>query len=679
MKRYLLIGLISIINSLFITSPCNAQNRSEAVLEDVIEDLSVNNDVEESDWEDELDELAAYRREPLNLNAATREQLERFPFLSDQQIEYLLAYLYIHGQMKSVYELQLVEGMDRRTIQYLSPFVCVDIVGENSGFQWKTLLRNAGRYGKHEALIRMDIPFYEREGYKHTYLGPAVYNSVKYGFRYSDKLYAGLVAEKDAGEPFGALHNRWGYDYYSFHLFLRDCGRLKRLAVGDYRLSFGQGLVVSTDYLMGKTIYASSFTSRGRGITKHSSTDEWNYFRGLAATVSLSKRWELSGFYSYRPLDGVITDGKVTSIYETGLHRSQKEANKERTFSMQFTGGNLSYEQDRIRLGITGVYYVFNRPYEPKRSGYSQYNLHGNRFYNVGIDYAYRWRRFSFQGETAKGKRGWASLNRVSYSPVESTRLMLIQRFYSYDYWAMFARSFGEGSAVQNERGCYFGIDTSPFRHWNFFLSLDLFSFPWKRYRISKTGSRGADGLFQATFSPLERLSMSVRYRYKQKERDLTGSGGSVTLTTFHHQLRYRLNYAPSESLSFRTTLDGNRFRSETKAPSWGYQATQMVDYRFPWLALSARLQGSYFHTDDYDSRVYISEKSLLYTFYTPSFQGRGFRFSAHLRYDLNTHWMLIAKFGETIYQDREEIGSGNDLIHGNKKMDLQMQLRVKF
>ena len=42
---------------------------------------------------------------PVNLNSATREQLEQFPFLSDIQIEHLLAYIYIHGQMETIYVL----------------------------------------------------------------------------------------------------------------------------------------------------------------------------------------------------------------------------------------------------------------------------------------------------------------------------------------------------------------------------------------------------------------------------------------------------------------------------------------------------------------------------------------------------------------------------------------------
>ena len=682
MKTTQLLRLISIINSLFIIPACSAQNPSENLMEEVLEDLSVNNDINNSvnslNWENELEELSNRLQEPVNLNSATREQLEQFPFLSDIQIEHLLAYIYIHGQMETIYELQLVEELDRQTIQYLLPFVCIKAINNEPAFRWKTMLKDAGRYGKNEVLTRLDIPFYKRKGYEHTYLGPSVYNSVKYTFRYRDQLYAGGVAEKDAGEPFAALHNSYGYDYYSFYLLLQNCGRLKSLAVGNYRLSFGQGLVMSTDYLMGKTIYASSFNNRSTGIKRHSSTDEYNYFRGVATTVALTKRLSVSAFYSHRNMDGVVTDGEITSVYKTGLHRSRKEADKKNLLTSQLTGGNVSYQQNHIRLGITGVYYVFNRPYEPELTGYSKYNIHGNHFYNLGIDYAYRWRRFSFQGETAIGKQGWASLNRLQYSPVQDIQFMLIHRFYSYDYWAMYTHSFGEGSTVQNEQGYYVGLETTPFSHWRFFVSFDLFSFPWKKYRINKP-SRGTDGLIQATFTPRTNLSMYLKYRYKQKERDLTGSKGTLTLPIFHHQLRYRLNYSLNDVFSSRTTLDYNHFHSQDRAATKGYQVTQMISSQLPWTRLFADVQGSYFCTDDYDSRVYVSEKGLLYTFYTPSFQGRGFRCAVRLRYELNKHWLFITKFGETIYLNRNEIGSGNDLIYGNKKADIQMQLRIKF
>ena len=184
--------------------------------------------------------------------------------------------------------------------------------------------------------------------------------------------------------------------------------------------------------------------------------------------------------------------------------------------------------------------------------------------------------------------------------------------------------------------------------------------------------------MFQVAFTPRGHWSMLLNYRLKRKERDVTGSSGELIYPTYHHRLRYRLEYA-SDEWKLRTTLDYNCFKQDYVKSAQGYMATQVVSYTCSNFPLSVTLQGSYFHTDDYDSRVYSYEKGLLNTFYTSSYYGRGFRYTAHLRYDLGTHLMCILKFGQTIYQDRESIGSGNDLIAGNKKADLQLQLRVRF
>ena len=61
-------------------------------------------------------------------------------------------YIYIHGQMKTIYELQLVEEMDRQTIQYLLPFVCIKAINNEPAFRWKSLLKSAAKYGKNEAV-----------------------------------------------------------------------------------------------------------------------------------------------------------------------------------------------------------------------------------------------------------------------------------------------------------------------------------------------------------------------------------------------------------------------------------------------------------------------------------------------------------------------------------------------
>ena len=311
------------LSMLLMTPVLEAQNTNVSLWEENIEQLSM--DEEEKNWEDELEELSNRLQEPVNINVTTKRELEQFPFLSDIQIENILAYVYIHGQMQTIYELQLVEEMDKHTIDLLLPFVCVHPVPEKIGFpRLKSLLK----YGKQEVLTRLDVPFYTRKGYQKNYLGPAMYHSLRYGYRYGDYLQMGITAEKDAGEPFFALHNEKGYDYYSIYFLLRNLGKLKTLALGNYRLSFGQGLVVSTDFRLGKTYSLSTVDNRNSGIRKHSSTDEYNYFRGAAATVEVIPALQLSGFYSHRSMDGVIEGNEITSIYKTGLHRTEKEADK---------------------------------------------------------------------------------------------------------------------------------------------------------------------------------------------------------------------------------------------------------------------------------------------------------------------------------------------------------------
>ena len=49
------------------------------LLEENLEQLSIGNE-EEYGWEDELEELSRRLQEPVNLNAATKRQLEQFPF-----------------------------------------------------------------------------------------------------------------------------------------------------------------------------------------------------------------------------------------------------------------------------------------------------------------------------------------------------------------------------------------------------------------------------------------------------------------------------------------------------------------------------------------------------------------------------------------------------------------------
>ena len=95
---------------------------------------------------------------------------------------------------------------------------------------------------------------------------------------------------------------------------------LKSLAIGDYKISFGQGLVISNDFSPGRNTLVSQAERRTNGFRRHFSTDESNFFRGTAATANW-KKFDISLFYSYRKLDGSVDSTIVTSFKTDGLHR----------------------------------------------------------------------------------------------------------------------------------------------------------------------------------------------------------------------------------------------------------------------------------------------------------------------------------------------------------------------
>ena len=82
-------------------------------------------DVESAQWEEAYEWLCELEQHPLDINLATREQLEELPFLSAQQIEELVEYRYRYGPMKSLGELQMIRSLSYGQRQLLSAFVFV--------------------------------------------------------------------------------------------------------------------------------------------------------------------------------------------------------------------------------------------------------------------------------------------------------------------------------------------------------------------------------------------------------------------------------------------------------------------------------------------------------------------------------------------------------------------------
>ena len=653
---------------------------AQSILEEVIEQWVNNHESDSYQLENLIESLDELRENPISINTITKEQLERFPFLSDQLIENILYYMYKHGPMLSDKELMMVEDMDQQTARCLKLFITFQ---QPEKEEYKPTLKNILKYGKQELSTRVDIPLYTRKGYQseNGYLGHSFYNNLRYSFKYSDRVYWGVTAEKDAGEPFFAKENKKGYDFYSPYLLIKNIGKLKTLALGNYRLNYGYGLVMNTDFSMGKTAMLSTLGKKATGIKKHSSTDEYNYFQGIAGSMYLTNRLSIDAFYSYRNLDGIVDNQFITSIKEDGYHRVMKDYEKKNTFYNQLIGSNLHYNGKYFELGLTSVYNVFNKVLNPTYRMYNQYNPRGKDFFNTGVNYKVFWKQFTLLGETAIDKNGkLATINMLRYSPKKDFKLVLMNRFYDVAYQGIYAQSIGEGSSVQNESGFYIGLETSLLSRFKLMTYGDFFYFPWKKYQLSKKGTYGFDGVIQLSYSPRYELDMLIKYRYKNKYKDTTTeSGEKVTLPYIQQKGRYQLNYSPNNELLLKTTVDMVYHTFRQGDSSKGILVGETVGYKFRKLPIQLDGSVAWFHTDDYASRISMYEKSLLYTFHVPSFYGKGERYTLNVRYEWKKQLVFQAKYASTHYRDREMIGSGLEQIMQNRKNDLYFQIRLKF
>src|SRR5205085_6499667 len=57
---------------------------------------------------------------------------------------------------------------------------------------------------------------------------------MRYKYVYPNLFQFGIIAEKDPGEQLFRGNQQQGFDFYSIHLFARNIGRIKSLALGDF-------------------------------------------------------------------------------------------------------------------------------------------------------------------------------------------------------------------------------------------------------------------------------------------------------------------------------------------------------------------------------------------------------------------------------------------------------------
>src|SRR5690606_12426383 len=509
--------------------------------------------------------------------------------LSPKQIESLLHHRMVAGEFLSILELQGIRDLDFRTIQLLRLFVEVKPPVLWKGLKAKEVWKEADqmvllRYGR---IVEKQQGYLIKDENRSRYLGDPNRFSVRYRLNYDNKIRLALNMEKDAGEPFFREKQHLGFDFYSGHLAVRDINRyVKQVVVGDYALQFGQGLILWNGLSFGKGAWISSAARQGRGLVPYSSMNENNFHRGVSGTFALGQ-FEVTPFVSYNRLSGKVEPSEegvatITTISYSGLHRTSTEQSYRKAVGQLNYGTDIAYSYQRLKVGLTYLSTSFAGTVQRGTNLYQQFDFEGKSVQQLGLHYHYTYRNLYLFGEAAKSFGSGAAVNGGILASLHPKLSAVVHyRNYARDYQQFYARSLGEGSQVRNEKGVYSGLVYHPSRKIEWVAYMDVFHFPWLRYRVDAP-SQGTDFLTQFTYSWYKKGAIKVRYRQRLRQENLLPDTRyeNRLADMVRNPLRPEFQSKWSGIWSTRSRLEGSRYAKEQEENAHGWLIYQDVAWR---------------------------------------------------------------------------------------------------
>lgn len=684
---------------------------NELLIEQV-ERLAEDGD-EDADYEELLENYIFFSENPINLNSDEINQLLQLRLINVFQYEELKKYRRFYGDFLFLEELEMVEGFDEQTIAIIAPIVCI---GQDDSKD-KLTFNKLARYGKHQIVGRYEQILERQQGYdpisdsawldkpNSRFLGSPQRYQLKYTYNYRNRVRAGFVLEKDPGEMFftdrvsdtiksllGDKYQR-GFDFVGFHLYAKDLGIVKAAVLGDYQLAWGQGLTMWSGMSFGKAGAGSSVMKQGRGITPKGSASEFSYMRGAAVTLG-SGPFRGTVFYSNRNIDANITETDtlneaefVSSLQETGYHRTIGELLDRHAIRQQVVGGHLAYAVSHFEIGYTLHHTWLNAALQLKPSNYNQYFFQGQSLTNQGVDFKYVKGKFAFFGEGAMSHcpdsvvsanvttlDRMAGLVGMTVKPAGYLNFTVMYRDYGKAYQNLYGNAFCEGSRNQGQRGLYLGAEVAPAPYWNLLAYADHFRFTWLNSMVNAP-SWGHDYYLRLSHSFNKRTNAFLQFRSKTKMKNSTDAFVFSHYPIFYtkNAVKFNISYNVRD-VHFSNKAEYAHYRNDDGSNSHGFFICQDVAYKPENKPFSLTFRYAIFDTDDYDSRVYAYENDVLYSFSVPALYGKGMRVYLLGKWKPISNLTLYARIGSTIYSDRDEISSGLTLIEGKHKTDLKIE-----
>jgi DNA uptake protein ComE-like DNA-binding protein len=636
------------------------------------------------------------QRHLLNLNTADADELNALQVLLPQQVDNLITYRRLLGKLLSIYELQAIPGWDLSTIHLILAYCTV-----TDNIQLIEKFKQRWKGGEKIFLVRYSEQPEKAKGYlispdagKQFYAGGRMALFSRYQYNFKQLLQWGITSEKDAGEPFLKGKQRGGFDFYSIHFYMAKLGIIKALALGDFTINLGQGLVQWQSMAFGKSADVLMVKRASPVIKPYSSSGEYNFQRGLGITIG-KQNWELTFFASLHNIssnqvtDTVSKQLEVTSLKLDGLHRTPSENNDRNNLRLFTTGGRAGYTFQRARININFIQHRFSVPLQPPVQPYDLFSLQGNKLSNISMDYSYSFRNIHWFGEFALDDHFNKALISGALVPVAPVAdLSFLYRNISPRYRSINASAFTVNTNPVNESGLFMGVSLRFTSAVRLDGSADLFHFPWLKYLVDAP-SYGSSYLIQLTYTPRKSLEIIARYKYEYREEANKDSQLVIKATApvQTRGFRFQVNWEIARTWALRERVELSGYSNSSSEPELGFLFYTEGWYKPVHQNWSANLRLQYAETGGTNARIYGYENDVLYSTSIPFSSGKEFRYYCNLQ--LKTHYKSVHiknkknhvnywfKFSQSIFPGSSTIGTGLDQIKGNHKTDIRLQAEL--
>lgn len=628
-------------------------NAQEIPEEDAIEKI-----IENSEYTDDDQDITVLVRHPVNINLAGQDELLGIPGFNPARLEALQQHISQFGQLKSIYELQVIEGFDPVYILSILPYIQINSMAlPGTKHTHEVSVMAARRMEKARAYqLPKDDP--------NAYLGDAVREVIRYKGNIGHNMILGFNCEKDAGEQLR-------YALKSGYLQSKFSGLCKQMIIGDYMASFGQGLTFGSGIAFGKTANVLGVMRTVRTIRPSRSLSENACLRGMASEWQYG-RLRMHACFALNKLDAVVNpdsgdDENYSSITNTGYYRSAREIAGKGSIKRSFGLVNMQYAHKTLLLGFTSIYSKLNK---------HRTDVPDPPAFSIGSDYQYHYKNLLFFGEWSSDPpyRNLSCINGLIASMDRKLDISILYRHYASTYSSVSGNAFGESSTGSNERGVYVAVCSNLNSRLKLSAYVDLYRSPLPKYQADGPSS-GRDMLAEIQYARRQDYTCYLRYKTEKKMKNESGVQVLNSLEDVRREsIRFHTEFKPLRTLTLKTRAEYACYYREFGVLSKGVLMYQDLQLQ---LGKAIKINARYmiFDTDDFDSRIYAFESDVPYSYAVPAFQGKGCRYYVMLKYKVNKKFQLWFRFARSSYDGVLSTGSGYDKIDGHNVSDGKIEL----